>query len=346
MSKTNASGTEYSMPTAMIIDHRWRSLWSFRERNSPSETSNLVESALGISSDRFDRPLSTACDVHYAFTRTFFSPLKTMGESSLLTSLDVMPLYLMTFIFFLLQAATSRWSTFIPSPTDDTCHGSVLVAWFPRDDARHIRIGKGPSIEKRNIEKAKRARAHVWRSPRDPRNDVSLTVTARTPVNALTRARVFATKNHEDEGGERKSGRETERKRPQRIYKQPRVVVAPVVVVVIADSGSGNGGDTEARVADETGARNSLNVARVPSTARMRMRECVSSRQRFQSNCLANAALRGKRVAFLFRARVLLSFSLFLSPTPCRSSSLFLSHSLTPGSRAWLTPRARPIRAV
>jgi len=100
-------------------------------------------------------------------------------------------------------------------------------------------------------------------------------------------------------------------------------------------------------VTDETGARNSLNVARVSSTARTRMRECVSSRQRFQSNCLANAQPSAASVSrFLFRALVLLSLSLFLSHPPVRSFSLFPSHSLTLGSRAWLTPRARPIRAV
>lgn len=60
------------------------------------------------------------------------------------------------------------------------------------------------------------------------------------------------------------------------------------------------------------------------------MRGCVSSRQRFQSNCLANAALRGERVASLFRAPALslspsLSPSLLLSPAHSRSRA--------PGSR-------------
>jgi len=155
-----------------------------------------------------------------------------------------MPLYLMTFIFFFLQAATSRWNTFIPLPADDTRHGflrrscRVISARTRNTGYGHIRSGKDRNIEKRNIEKTKRARARVSeiecvdraRPPRDPRNDVSLTVTARTPVNALTRARV-SPRHHEDEGGERKSGRETARKRAQRTYKQARVVVALVVMV-------------------------------------------------------------------------------------------------------------------
>lgn len=57
------------------------------------------------------------------------------------------------------------------------------------------------------------------------------------------------------------------------------------------------------------------------------MRECVSSRQRFQSNCLANAALRGECVASLFRA-FSLSFSL-----PSLLLSLAHSRSRAPGSR-------------
>lgn len=56
------------------------------------------------------------------------------------------------------------------------------------------------------------------------------------------------------------------------------------------------------------------------------MRGCVSSRQRFQSNCLANAALHGERVASLS-----LSLSVFLSFSLARS--LAHSRSRAPGSR-------------
>lgn len=72
--------------------------------------------------------------------------------------------------------------------------------------------------------------------------------------------------------------------------------------------------------------------------SRTRMRGCVSSRQRFQSNCLANAdaALRGKRVAFSFARSLSLSLSSF-SSLPFTLSRSF------PVSCAWLTPRARPI---
>lgn len=54
-----------------------------------------------------------------------------------------------------------------------------------------------------------------------------------------------------------------------------------------------------------------------------RMRGCVSSRQRFQSNCLANAdaALRGKRVAFSFARSLSLSHSLSFSVFPIYSLS-------------------------
>jgi len=63
------------------------------------------------------------------------------------------------------------------------------------------------------------------------------------------------------------------------------------------------------------------------------MRGCVSSRQRFQSNCLANAALRGKRELLSFACSRSLPLSLFLLPSLLLSLSLAHSRSRAPGSR-------------
>jgi len=146
---------------------------------------------------------------------------ESLKESSLLLiARHCLALYSMTFILLLSQASwllwLLRWNTLIPSPADDTRRADspffpLFPLWAPvsAEHAKHTvhenTLGerRGPKITKRAIPRRRSARARACvseiecadraRPPRDPRNDVSPTVTARTPVNALTRARVFAT---------------------------------------------------------------------------------------------------------------------------------------------------------
>lgn len=153
--------------------------------------------------------------------------------------------------------------------------------------------------------------------------------------------------------GERRRKRERERgrTRAEETHEEARVVVFGAGGGNVDDDGGGGGGDggnggggrrgggggNRGTSEGDGGARTFDCVARVRRALRARMRGCVSSRQRFRSNCSANAALRGERESPSPLSRCRPSRSLPTSvPSSPLSLSLGLSFSLSaraPGSR-------------